>query len=89
VAHIPLSVCTIAHNEGVDLPDCLRSVSFADEIVVVDSHSSDRTREVAAAFRDGVAGVAVATVVACGTFLKYAKLWEKRNVEGCAPDRSP
>jgi glycosyltransferase involved in cell wall biosynthesis len=51
VAPIPLSVCIIAHNEEADLPGCLQSVSFADEIVVVDSHSTDRTRELAAAFR--------------------------------------
>ena len=44
-----LSVCVIAMNEEDRLADCLRSVDFADEWVVVDSHSTDRTREVAAA----------------------------------------
>ncbi len=44
-----LSVTIIARNEERDLPDCLASVSFADEIVVVDSGSSDRTLEIARA----------------------------------------
>src|SRR5919106_2762558 len=43
-----LSVCIMAMNEEEKIGDCLRSVDFADEWVVVDSHSTDRTREVAA-----------------------------------------
>jgi len=35
-------------NEEDRLGDCLRSVDFADEWIVIDSHSTDRTREVAA-----------------------------------------
>jgi len=42
-----LSVCVITFQEEDRLPDCLASVSFADEIVVVDSNSSDRTGEIA------------------------------------------
>lgn len=44
-----LSVCVMAMNEASKIGDCLRSVDFADELVVVDSHSTDRTRDVAAA----------------------------------------
>lgn len=36
-------------DEERDLPDCLTSVAFCDEIVVVDSGSTDRTKEIAAA----------------------------------------
>lgn len=43
----PLSVCIITYNEEENLPRCLASVLFADEIVVVDSHSTDRTVEIA------------------------------------------
>ena len=43
-----ISACIIAMNEEDRLPDCLASLAFCDEILVVDSHSSDRTREVAA-----------------------------------------
>jgi len=49
MARPPLSVCIITLNEEENLPDCLASVSFAEEIVVVDSGSTDRTREIAAA----------------------------------------
>jgi hypothetical protein len=44
-----LSVCMIVHNEEHTLPACLASVAFAQELVVVDSGSSDRTREIARA----------------------------------------
>lgn len=42
-----LSVAIITLNEELNLPDCLASVAFADEIVVVDSGSTDRTVEIA------------------------------------------
>lgn len=44
-----VSVCIITKDEEGNLPECLDSVKWADEIVVVDSRSSDRTREIAAA----------------------------------------
>lgn len=44
----PLSVCVVARDEEAKIADCLRSASFADEWIVVDSHSADRTREIAA-----------------------------------------
>jgi hypothetical protein len=45
-----LTVCTIALNEEQRLPAALASVAdIADEILVVDAGSSDRTREVATA----------------------------------------
>lgn len=43
----PLSVCIITYNEEENLPRCLASVAFADEIVVVDSQSTDRTVDIA------------------------------------------
>ena len=44
----PLSVVLIAQNAAAQLPDCLASVPFADEIVLVDSGSTDGTAELAA-----------------------------------------
>jgi glycosyltransferase involved in cell wall biosynthesis len=44
-----VSACIITRDEEDRLPACLASLSWCDEIVVVDSHSTDATREVAAA----------------------------------------
>ena len=44
-----VSACIIAFNEEDRIADCIRSLDWCDEVLVVDSHSSDRTREVAAA----------------------------------------
>jgi glycosyltransferase involved in cell wall biosynthesis len=43
----PLSAVLIALNEGRRIADCLDSLAFADEIVVVDSGSVDDTVEIA------------------------------------------
>jgi len=42
-----LSVILITRNEAHHVADCLRSVAFADEWIVVDSNSSDDTRAIA------------------------------------------
>ncbi len=41
-----LSVVIIALNEERNLPRCLASVKWANEIIVVDSGSTDRTRQI-------------------------------------------
>ncbi len=45
-----ISVCIITYNEAAMLPDCLFSVAWADEIVVVDSGSDDGTAAIAESF---------------------------------------
>lgn len=45
-----LSVIVITHNEEQALPRCLQSVRFADECIVVDSGSTDRTASIAREF---------------------------------------
>jgi glycosyltransferase involved in cell wall biosynthesis len=47
---IPLSVAMITKNESENLRDCLKSVAFASQIVVVDSGSTDDTVNVASRF---------------------------------------
>ena len=42
-----ISACLIVKDEEQRLPAALASVAFCDEIVVVDSGSVDRTREIA------------------------------------------
>jgi len=44
-----LSVIIITRNEAAHIGACIDSVSFADEIVVLDSGSADETRAIAAA----------------------------------------
>jgi tetratricopeptide (TPR) repeat protein len=46
-----VSLCMIVKNEEANLADCLRSVAdLVDEMVVVDTGSTDRTREIARGF---------------------------------------
>ncbi|MBI1872516.1 MAG: glycosyltransferase family 2 protein [Acidobacteria bacterium] len=49
-----LSVTIITINEEHNLEDALQSVAWADEIVIVDSGSTDQTREIARRFTDHV-----------------------------------
>jgi glycosyltransferase involved in cell wall biosynthesis len=44
-----ISVLILTRNEQRDLPDCLASVSWSDDIHVFDSHSTDDTVEIAKA----------------------------------------
>jgi len=46
-----LSAVIITLNEEANLPRCLESVKWADEIVVVDSESTDRTIDIAREYR--------------------------------------
>jgi glycosyltransferase involved in cell wall biosynthesis len=46
---LPLSVLLPTKNEAANLSQCLASIAFADEIVVVDSASIDATQAIAAA----------------------------------------
>jgi glycosyltransferase involved in cell wall biosynthesis len=48
---LSLSVVIITFNEEANLARTLASVAWADEIIVVDSGSTDRTRQVAESFR--------------------------------------
>ena len=45
------TACLITFNEENNIIAALESIGFADEIIIVDSHSTDRTRELALGFR--------------------------------------
>lgn len=49
-----LSVVIVTHNEEAYIGECLRSVEWADEIIVVDGQSTDRTAEIAQGHADHV-----------------------------------
>ena len=50
-----ISACIISYNEENKIEDCLRSLEgIADEIVLVDSNSTDRTVEIARKYTDRI-----------------------------------
>ena len=49
MARVPVSILIPIKNEAANLPRCLASVAWADEIVVVDSQSTDDSAAIAAA----------------------------------------
>lgn len=49
-----ISALVTVYNEEENIRACLESVAWADEIVVVDSYSTDRTPEIAREFTDRV-----------------------------------
>ena len=50
-----ISLCMIVKNEEYVLERCLESVrSLADEIIIVDTGSTDRTREIAKKYTDRI-----------------------------------
>jgi glycosyltransferase involved in cell wall biosynthesis len=74
-ARAPVSVLIPARNEASNLRDCLASVDFAQEIVVVDSASTDGTQAVAEA-----AGARVVQFLWNGK-LPRKKNWALENVQ--------
>jgi len=51
---IPISVVVITKNESQNIANCLNSVAWADEIIVVDDFSQDNTIELASKFTDKI-----------------------------------
>ena len=50
----PVSVVVITKNEEDNIGACLETAAWADEIIVVDDDSTDRTREIAARYTDKI-----------------------------------
>ena len=51
---IPVSVVVITKNEERNIADCLKSVSWADELIVLDDNSTDNTVNIAKQYTDKV-----------------------------------
>lgn len=49
-----ISVVVSAFNEEKNIKDCLASVKWAEEIILIDNSSTDRTREIAEKFTDKI-----------------------------------
>ena len=70
-----LSVYVIAYNDEPNMRACLESVAgWGDELVVVDSHSTDRTSAIAREFTDKVFQV------------DFQRLWEVAQRGGGTDD---
>ena len=50
----PISVCIVTHNEEDNIRDCLESVRWAKEIIVVDDYSDDNTVAICNEYTDRV-----------------------------------
>ena len=55
----PLSCLIFTLNEAVNLPHCLHSLQWCDDVVVVDSFSSDETKTIACASGTMVSAISV------------------------------
>lgn len=51
---LPISVAVITRNEEANIARCLGSLKWADEIIVVDDDSTDKTVEIAKNFTDKI-----------------------------------
>jgi glycosyltransferase involved in cell wall biosynthesis len=49
-----ISCIIITHNESKNIRRCLKNINWADEIVVVDAHSTDDTKRIASEFTDKI-----------------------------------
>lgn len=54
VPRFPVSVLILAYNEEQTIADCLSFLDWADDVVLIDSHSTDRTVEAARTARPNV-----------------------------------
>ncbi len=71
---VPISVLIPVRNEAANLPRCLDSIRWADEIVVVDSNSEDETASIARSY-----GAEVVQFQFNGTWPKK-KNWALENI---------
>ena len=51
---VPVSVVVITKNEEANIADCLKSAAWADEIIILDDYSTDKTAAIARQYTDKV-----------------------------------
>ena len=51
---VKLSVFIITKNEEKSIERCLRSILWADEVILVDGHSTDKTVEITRRYTDKI-----------------------------------
>ncbi len=83
---LPISVIILTKNEELFISRCIKSVLWADEVLVL-SGNTDRTKEIAVSLgvaRGGIflgtRGLIHAMLHATSEYIRYAKLWEMQNV---------
>jgi glycosyltransferase involved in cell wall biosynthesis len=78
---IPVSILIVARNEEKDLPGCLESVHWSDDIHVYDGYSSDKTATIAEQFGASITRKPVldSTVFFGGNESEYRN-WGLRNI---------
>ena len=54
MAKVKISAVVNTRNEATNIFECLKSLSFADEIIVVDMESTDNTKEIVKEFTDRI-----------------------------------
>ena len=65
-----ISVYIITFNEVEKIRDCINSVLWVDEIILIDSHSDDGTSEIA----ESLGLIQASNMVAVATYLTYSGL---------------
>lgn len=61
-AEMNISGIVITHNEENNIRECLKSIKWLDEIIIVDSHSEDNTLKIASEYTDKIFSVDISNV---------------------------
>ncbi len=78
MSKIKLSVALATHNEEENISGCLNSIAgIADEIVIVDGQSTDKTREIAKHFK--------AKIIICENLANF-HLNKQKAIDACSGD---